>query len=43
MQCPRCQHDNDVGAKFCENCAWPLARTCSNCARPLSPVARFCS
>src|SRR5215475_10294481 len=42
MQCPRCQHDNEVGAKFCENCASPLARTCSNCGRPLSPVAKFC-
>src|SRR5215813_5251256 len=42
MQCPRCQHDNEGGAKFCENCASPLARTCSNCGRPLSPVAKFC-
>src|SRR5262244_3880306 len=42
MQCSRCQHDNEVGAKFCENCASPLARTCSNCGRPLSPVAKFC-
>src|SRR5215470_2481620 len=42
MQCPRCQHVNEAGAKFCENCASPLARTCSNCGRPLSPVARFC-
>src|SRR5215472_9958991 len=42
MQCPRCQHDNEVGAKFCENCASPLARACSNCGRPLSPVAKFC-
>src|SRR5262245_3625958 len=42
MQCPRGQHDNEVGAKFCENCASPLARTCSNCGRPLSPVAKFC-
>jgi hypothetical protein len=42
MQCSRCQHDNEQGAKFCENCASPLARTCSNCGRPLSPVAKFC-
>src|SRR5215472_3055449 len=42
MQCPRCQHDNELGAKFCENCASPLARACSNCGRPLSPVAKFC-
>src|SRR5262245_7818210 len=42
MKCPRCQHDNEIGAKFCENCASPLARTCSNCGRPLSPTAKFC-
>src|SRR5215472_8480953 len=42
MRCPRCQHDNEVGAKFCENCASPLACTCSSCGRPLSPVAKFC-
>jgi double zinc ribbon protein len=42
MQCPRCQHDNEQGAKFCETCASPLARTCSNCGRPLSPVAKSC-
>src|SRR5215471_7300302 len=42
MQCPRCQHDNEVGAKFCEECATPLARTCTNCGRPLSAVAKFC-
>jgi len=42
MQCPRCRHDNEVGAKFCENCASPLGRACSKCGRPLSPVAKFC-
>src|SRR5262245_56993749 len=42
MQCPRCRHENESGAKFCEECATPLARTCTNCGRPLSPVARFC-
>ena len=31
MNCPRCQHANRSGAKFCEECATPLARTCSNC------------
>ena len=25
MKCPRCEHDNEVGAKFCEDCAAPLA------------------
>jgi predicted amidophosphoribosyltransferase len=25
MKCPRCQHDNPQGARFCEECATPLA------------------
>src|SRR5262245_26828627 len=43
MNCPRCQHENRSGAKFCEECAAPLARTCSNCDSPLSTTAKFCS
>jgi class 3 adenylate cyclase/tetratricopeptide (TPR) repeat protein len=42
MKCPRCQHDNPQGARFCEECATPLARTCSNCGTPLSDTAKFC-
>jgi len=42
MKCPRCEHENEVGAKFCEECAAPLARTCTNCGRALSPRAKFC-
>ncbi|MGH7267417.1 MAG: AAA family ATPase [Candidatus Rokuibacteriota bacterium] len=42
MKCPRCQHENEAGAKFCEECAAPLARACAKCARPLSPTAKFC-
>ena len=42
MKCPRCQHDNSQGAKFCEECATPLARTCSNCGTALSATAKFC-
>ena len=42
MQCPRCQHENETGAKFCEECAAPLARTCANCGRQLSSTAKFC-
>ena len=36
MKCPRCQHENEAGAKFCEECAAPLARACATCGRPLS-------
>ena len=42
MRCPRCQHDNPQGARFCEECATPLARTCSNCGTALSAAAKFC-
>src|SRR5207249_5804420 len=42
MKCPRCQQENEAGAKFCEECATPLARTCSNCGRQLSATAKFC-
>jgi class 3 adenylate cyclase/tetratricopeptide (TPR) repeat protein len=42
MKCPRCQHDNPQGARFCEECAAPLARTCSNCGTALSASAKFC-
>jgi len=43
MKCPRCQHENRSGAKFCEQCATPLARTCPNCGSQLSATAKFCS
>ena len=42
MKCPRCQHENEAGAKFCEECAAPLARACARCGRQLSPTAKFC-
>ena len=43
MKCARCQHENRLVAKFCEECAAPLARACANCGAQLSPAARFCS
>ena len=43
MRCPRCQHENRPQAKFCEECATPLARTCPNCGALASPTAKFCS
>src|SRR3989441_1889143 len=42
MKCPRCQHENEASAKFCEECAAPLARACTRCGRQLSPTAKFC-
>ncbi|MFQ5899282.1 MAG: AAA family ATPase [Candidatus Methylomirabilia bacterium] len=42
MNCPRCQAENRPQAKFCEECATPLARTCANCGTQLSATAKFC-
>jgi hypothetical protein len=42
MQCPRCQHENEADAKFCEECAALLPRMCPNCGRQLSATAKFC-
>jgi class 3 adenylate cyclase/tetratricopeptide (TPR) repeat protein len=43
VNCPRCRHENRPAAKFCEECAAPLARICANCGAQLSPTAKFCS
>jgi class 3 adenylate cyclase/tetratricopeptide (TPR) repeat protein len=42
MKCPKCRHENEEGAKFCEECAAPLGRACAKCGRSLSPTAKFC-
>src|SRR5262245_32674795 len=42
MKCVRCQHENLLGATFCEECATPLAPTCSSCGTVLSATAKFC-
>ncbi len=42
MKCPRCQHDNPPTAKFCVECATPLARKCTRCGSVLPPAAKFC-
>ena len=42
MKCSRCQHENPPQAKFCEECAAPLARSCANCGTQLSATAKFC-
>ena len=43
MECPRCKHDNSPRAKFCEECAAPLARLCAGCGAQLTPTAKFCA
>lgn len=42
MQCPRCQTENAPQAKWCLECASPLARACQNCGTPLPSTAKFC-
>jgi class 3 adenylate cyclase/tetratricopeptide (TPR) repeat protein len=42
MKCRKCQHENEAGAKFCEECAAPLLRACTCCGRQLSHAAKFC-
>jgi class 3 adenylate cyclase/tetratricopeptide (TPR) repeat protein len=43
MKCLKCQHVNEVAAKFCAECASPLARACVHCGYQLPPTAKFCS
>ena len=43
MICSNCGTQNSVGAKFCQECASPLAVTCPNCGTPAAAGAKFCS
>ena len=42
MQCPRCHTENPPQAKFCLECASPIARVCQSCGTPLPSRAKFC-
>ena len=42
MKCPRCQHENPTGMKFCGQCAAPLASTCPSCGATNPPEGKFC-
>ena len=42
MKCAGCGHDNREAAKFCEECAAPLAQRCPSCRAVLRPSAKFC-
>jgi class 3 adenylate cyclase len=42
MKCPRCQQENPPQAKFCLECAAPLAPRCTNCGTQLPAGAKFC-
>src|SRR5262245_53715423 len=42
MKCPRCQQENPPPAKFCLECATPLALRCASSGTQLSAGAKFC-
>ena len=42
MQCPRCQHVNPAGTKFCGECAAPLTSLCESCGTANPPANKFC-
>ena len=42
MKCPRCQHDNAGGVKFCGECGARLALVCSACGSANPASNHFC-
>ena len=42
MECPRCQHVNPAGTKFCGECAAPLTSLCESCGAANPPANKFC-
>jgi class 3 adenylate cyclase/tetratricopeptide (TPR) repeat protein len=42
MQCPRCQHENRQGRRFCAECGASLALACSSCGFSNEPGEKFC-
>jgi class 3 adenylate cyclase/tetratricopeptide (TPR) repeat protein len=42
MHCPRCQHENPSGQKFCGECGVRLAAPCSACGASNPPDQKFC-
>jgi len=43
MRCTACQFDNPPKARFCGQCAAPLAARCPACNEPVTPDLRFCT
>jgi len=42
MKCPRCQHDNPAGQKFCGECGVQLTSVCPACRAANPPGQKFC-
>jgi len=43
VQCPRCQHENLAGAKFCNGCGARLELACPACKHTNPVGSRFCN
>jgi class 3 adenylate cyclase/tetratricopeptide (TPR) repeat protein len=43
MPCPQCGTEAPAGAKFCSECATPLAQPCPGCGHTNPATAKFCS
>ena len=43
MLCQKCSAENPDGAKFCSQCASPMAAKCPRCGATSKPGARFCN
>jgi class 3 adenylate cyclase/tetratricopeptide (TPR) repeat protein len=42
MLCPRCQHENPIGLKFCGECGARLGSVCAACGALNAPTQKFC-
>ena len=42
MKCPRCQHENPSGMRFCGQCAAALSSVCPSCGAGNPPENKFC-
>ncbi|HYC56776.1 MAG TPA: adenylate/guanylate cyclase domain-containing protein [Candidatus Binatia bacterium] len=42
MRCPHCQHENQEGARFCQECGTSLTPDCTSCGARLPAGAKFC-
>ena len=42
MECLKCQHDNPVEARFCEECGSAIEHVCPQCRQATSQTAKFC-
>ena len=43
MLCQKCSAENPDGAKFCSECASPMAAKCPRCGATSKPGAKFCN